>query len=69
MVAGKNTRDAVPIAMQGCQGVLMTGDSGVREAFTNHLERLLGGKSDICETAMLRQAASGRQIDTEVAEG
>ena len=70
MVAGRNTKDAIPRAMRGPQGVLMTGDSGVREAFTDHFETLLGGESDICETAMqwLRQAAAGRQIDTEVAE-
>eukprot|EP00955_Chlamydomonas_euryale_P052726 355253-Chlamydomonas_euryale.AAC.1 len=32
--------------------MLTTGDSGVQEAFTNHFETLLGGKIDICETAM-----------------
>eukprot|EP00955_Chlamydomonas_euryale_P080264 363402-Chlamydomonas_euryale.AAC.5 len=57
--------------MHGSQGVLIIGDSGVREAFTNYFETLLGGESDICETAMrwLRQAAAGRQIDCEVSEG
>eukprot|EP00955_Chlamydomonas_euryale_P082694 363759-Chlamydomonas_euryale.AAC.13 len=45
MVAGNNTKDAVPRATQGPQGVLMTGDS---KAFTNHLETLLRGESHIC---------------------
>eukprot|EP00955_Chlamydomonas_euryale_P048799 354078-Chlamydomonas_euryale.AAC.5 len=68
---GVTLKDAVPRALQGPQGVLVTGDSGVREAFTNHFETLLGGESDICETAMqwLRQAAAGRQIYAELAEG
>eukprot|EP00955_Chlamydomonas_euryale_P112076 366111-Chlamydomonas_euryale.AAC.5 len=67
MVASINTKDAVPHATRGLQGVLMTGDSEVREAFTNHFETPLGGESAICETAMpcFRQAAAGRQIDTE----
>eukprot|EP00955_Chlamydomonas_euryale_P077851 363045-Chlamydomonas_euryale.AAC.5 len=40
---GENTKDAVPRAIRCPQGVLMTGDSGVRGAFTNHFKTLWGG--------------------------
>eukprot|EP00955_Chlamydomonas_euryale_P035784 350232-Chlamydomonas_euryale.AAC.11 len=67
---GNNTKDTVRRAMRGAQGVLTTGDSGL-EAFTNHLETLLGVESNTCETVVqrLKQAAAERQIATEVAEG
>eukprot|EP00955_Chlamydomonas_euryale_P087452 364293-Chlamydomonas_euryale.AAC.7 len=68
------TRDAVLPAVQGRQGVLQAGGSGVREALRNHFETLFGGESDVHEnhgTVMqwLRQAAAGRQVDRQVAEG
>eukprot|EP00955_Chlamydomonas_euryale_P072032 361271-Chlamydomonas_euryale.AAC.5 len=60
------TKDTVPCAMRGSQGLLMALNFGVREAFTSHSDILFGAESNICETAMqqLKQAAAGRHIDS-----
>eukprot|EP00955_Chlamydomonas_euryale_P081065 363518-Chlamydomonas_euryale.AAC.12 len=69
---GQKHKDAVPRAVRAPEGVLMTGTAGCeRLSPTNVRHSLLGNESDKCETAMqwLRQAAAGRHIDTQVAEG